>query len=86
VSKPEPPPDFREDVSHRFALPQLIEHEDLVVSELIPIVVVCHNVSPFIVVALRVSPETKKGRPAKMTDRPTVKVCGGNLTACLFLI
>jgi hypothetical protein len=40
VGQPQPPPDFREDVSHRFALPQLIEHEDLVVSELIAMGVV----------------------------------------------
>ena len=41
-------------------------------------------IPPF-VAALRVS-ETKKGRPAKMTDRPMVKVYGGDVTACLMLL
>ena len=41
-------------------------------------------IPPF-VAALRGS-ETKKGRPTKMTDRPTVKVYGDDVTACLMLL
>jgi hypothetical protein len=37
MSEPEPSSDFREDVLDHFAIPQLIEDDDLVVSELIPI-------------------------------------------------
>ena len=43
MSEPEPPPDLREDVLHPFPIAQLVEDDDLVVSELIAIGVVCHG-------------------------------------------
>jgi hypothetical protein len=41
----------------------LIEHENLVVSELIAVCLICHNGSPFLIDALQVTPETEKGQP-----------------------
>jgi hypothetical protein len=45
--------------------------------------------SPFVIDALRVPSETKKGRPVKMTNRPMVKVYGSNKippACCLYLM
>jgi hypothetical protein len=67
MGQPEPTPNLREDVLDHFSVPQLIEDDDLVVSELIAIGVVCHSVSPFLIDALRISPETKKAQP-ELTD------------------
>ena len=86
MSEPEPSPDLRENVFRPFPVSQLVEDDDLVFPELIAIVVDCHNVSPFLVDALRVSPETKKAQPITMDRLGMVVVCGGNATACLMIL
>jgi len=43
VGYPEPFPDLLENILHLFSIPKLFEDDDLVVSEMIAIVVVCHS-------------------------------------------
>jgi hypothetical protein len=47
MSKPEPSADLREDVLDHFPIPQLLQDDDLVVSELIAVVSICHNCFSF---------------------------------------
>jgi len=44
----------------------LVEDDDFVFPELIAVRLICHNVSPFLIDALRVSPETQKAQPITM--------------------
>jgi hypothetical protein len=48
MSEPEPSSDFVQDALAHFSIPQLLEDDDLVLSELIAVRLICHNVSPFL--------------------------------------
>jgi len=43
MSEPEPAADLRKDVLDHFSIPQLLQDDDLVLSELIAIVSICHS-------------------------------------------
>ena len=77
MSEPEPSPDLRKDVLHPFPVPQLIEDDDLVVSELIAVRFIYHDVSPSSMDTRRAS-ETKNAQPIAMDRLGRVVVCGGD--------
>jgi hypothetical protein len=66
----------------QFPIPQLLEDGDLVVPELIAVCLICHDVSPFLIDALRVSPETKMAQP-ELTGWAKLWFMAATKTACL---
>ena len=63
MGQSEPSANLGVDALDQLPIPVLRENDDLVVSELIAVRLICHTVSPFLIVTLRVSPETKKAQP-----------------------
>jgi len=98
MSEPEPSPDLREDVLDHFSIPQLLEDDDLVLSELIAVRLICHNVSPFLpaihsprakrtgegwLMRFRSPPKRKKPSRSEMTDWARLLFVLATAIACL---